>query len=93
MFEQGPKAGEPNNTLGILRLEQFVHHIEHKQGAHAVVGESLPHFRAEEKGQAARMAEEVSGGNGGWVGNVGVLKWGGYHLARNAPVLQAGTGA
>ena len=40
--------------------EQVLHHVEHEQRAHAVVGEALPHLGGEQIGQPARMAEQVA---------------------------------
>ncbi len=35
---------------------------QHEDGPHAVVGESLPHLGEEERGESARMAEQLSSG-------------------------------
>ena len=51
-----------------------LHHEEHEQGAHAVVGKALPHFGEEEGGEAAGVAAESAGfvgGKGGMVGRSG----------------------
>src|SRR5579872_783630 len=37
-----------------------MHHVEHQQGLHAVIRESLPGLGEAEEGQAARMAEKIT---------------------------------
>ncbi len=33
--------------------------VEHKQGAHPIIGKALPHLRREQKGERARVAEKL----------------------------------
>ena len=55
------QRGEADDGLRVLGLQQVLHHVEHEQRPHAVVGEALPHLGGEEKGQPARMAEQFAG--------------------------------
>ncbi len=48
---------EPMIVVGVLGQQQVLHHVQHEQRAHAVVGEPLPHLGGEQEGQPARMAE------------------------------------
>jgi hypothetical protein len=45
---------------GMIFEQQKFRHVEHEQRAHAVIGEALPHFGGEQKGQTARMAEQLA---------------------------------
>src|SRR5258707_14955100 len=40
--------------------QQQFHHVEDEQGAHAIIGEALPHLGREQESQPARMTEEVA---------------------------------
>jgi hypothetical protein len=58
-FEHALDRGKADDSLGLPGLQQVFDEIKHEQSAHAVVGEPLPHFGREQKGEAARMAEKV----------------------------------
>ena len=55
-------AREADHGLGALGLQQVLHHVEHEQRAHAVIGEALPHLGGEQKGETFWMPEKF----GGW---------------------------
>src|SRR5689334_12562932 len=46
--------------LDVARQKQLVHHVQHEQGAHAVIRETLPGFGEGEIGEALRVAQEGS---------------------------------
>src|SRR5262249_27209089 len=51
-------GGEPEHSLAhVGAQEQMVHHVEHEQRAHPVVGEALPHLGEEQEEEAARVPE------------------------------------
>ncbi len=58
-FQRAPECGEADHVLGAAGMQQVLHHVEHQQRLHAVIGEALPHFDGEEISEAAGMAEEV----------------------------------
>ncbi len=49
-----------DDTPRLVRRQQVPDHVEDKQRAHAIIGKSFPHFRAEQKGKPRRMAEQGS---------------------------------
>ena len=55
-------AAKPITLSALLGLQQILHHVEHEQRAHPVVGEALPHLGGEQEGQPARMAEKIARG-------------------------------
>ncbi len=59
-FERALERGVSDHGVGAAGLEQVFHHVEDEQGAHAVVGEALPHLRREQEGKPARMAEQLA---------------------------------
>ena len=50
---------EDRDALDAARQEKILHHVEHEQRLHAVVGEAFPGFREREIPEAARVAEET----------------------------------
>ncbi len=58
-FQGVPEWAKAHDRAGVLRLEQIFDHIQHEQRAHAVIGEAFPHLGREQKGEGARMAEQV----------------------------------
>src|SRR5437868_14438197 len=40
--------------------QQQSYHVQDEQGAHAIIGEALPHFRREQESQSTRVTEEVA---------------------------------
>ena len=61
-FEPDFQLREPDHILGVIRQEDMFDHIENKQRAHSIVGETLPHLRGEQKRECARVAENISAG-------------------------------
>jgi len=75
-LERALERREPDHGAGMLGPEQVLHHVEHEQRAHAVIGEALPHLGREQVGERARMAEEL--------GRLGAGQIGGGHGANLA---------
>ncbi len=67
-FEPAFDREQAGDVAGMVRQQEIFRHIEDEQRAHPVIGEALPHFRGEQEGEPARMAEQV-GAVGGTIGN------------------------
>ncbi len=52
----GEQAGD---IAGMVGQQQIFRHVEHKQRAHPVIGEALPHLGREQESEPARMAEKI----------------------------------
>ena len=59
-FEQIFKRGQPDHILHMPGQQQQSYHVQDEQGAHAIIGEALPHFRREQESQSTRVTEEVA---------------------------------
>jgi hypothetical protein len=60
-FDGVAKSAEAGNMLDVPGKQELVDHVEHQQGAHAVIGKALPRLGEGEIGETLRMAEEAAG--------------------------------
>ena len=59
-FEEMPERSDPDDVLDLSLMQQVFHHVEDEERPHSVIGEALPHFRREQKGQCTGVAKQVA---------------------------------
>ncbi len=56
-FERALEGEQADDVAGVIGQQQVFRHVEDKQRAHPVIGETLPHLGREQEGKPARVAE------------------------------------
>src|SRR5262249_36768580 len=59
-FDEMTEGTEPEDVLDVPRMEQSIHHVEHEESLHAVVGKAFPSLRERDVSEAARVTNETA---------------------------------